>query len=236
MSSWRPGIRALAWGTFILLCVSLQSHGQEPRKRTLGGGAPSSKQGLGRQDCLGCHKAFADKYMGMKNVHAVVKENKCDQCHLRHGLVDEARPEEGRQRALLHLPCQGHDRPEQGPRPHRRQEREVRRCCHNPHASAERTTSSRRRAATVCYQCHEKARLREGGRPQGAADERVLDLPLVARRRPARPPGQGGEGPVPRLPRGERAGLQEGPRRLPGRPGVRVRAATIPTAPRRPSS
>ena len=72
--------RCCAW-------ASSSSHGQEPRRRTLGGGAQSSKQGLGRQDCLGCHKTFADKYMGMKNVHAPVKENKCDDCHLRHGLV-----------------------------------------------------------------------------------------------------------------------------------------------------
>ena len=38
----------------------------------------------------------------------------------------EARPEEGRQRSLLHLPREGHARAEQGPRPHRGQERAVR--------------------------------------------------------------------------------------------------------------
>ena len=83
----RRAFWALACGTIVVLCVSVQSHGQE-RKRTLGGGTQTTKQGLAGRDCLtGCHKEFSDKYMGMKNVHAVVKENKCEECHLRHGLV-----------------------------------------------------------------------------------------------------------------------------------------------------
>ena len=84
----RSALRTVAWSIVITLLVGFQaSHGQEPKRRTLGGATPSSKQGLAGSDCLGCHKAFADKYMGMKNVHAVVKANTCDQCHLRHGLV-----------------------------------------------------------------------------------------------------------------------------------------------------
>src|SRR5574342_173765 len=40
-----------------------------------------------KKDCLDCHKKFADQYLGMKNVHSVVKEKKCESCHLRHGLL-----------------------------------------------------------------------------------------------------------------------------------------------------
>jgi predicted CXXCH cytochrome family protein len=52
----------------------------------LGGGAQSGPK-FAKKDCLDCHKKFADKYMGMKNVHAVVKEKNCEGCHLRHGIV-----------------------------------------------------------------------------------------------------------------------------------------------------
>ncbi len=40
-----------------------------------------------KKECLDCHKKFADKYLGMKNVHSMVKEKKCEDCHLRHGKV-----------------------------------------------------------------------------------------------------------------------------------------------------
>ena len=40
-----------------------------------------------RKECLDCHKKFGDKYFGLKSVHKVVKENKCEDCHQRHGIV-----------------------------------------------------------------------------------------------------------------------------------------------------
>ena len=40
-----------------------------------------------RKECLDCHTKFAEKYLSMKNVHAVVKEKKCEDCHIRHGMV-----------------------------------------------------------------------------------------------------------------------------------------------------
>jgi len=40
-----------------------------------------------RKECLDCHTKFAGKYLGMKTIHAVVKEKKCEDCHLRHGKV-----------------------------------------------------------------------------------------------------------------------------------------------------
>jgi len=40
-----------------------------------------------RKGCLDCHKKFSDKYLSMKSVHLPVKEGKCEDCHLRHGIV-----------------------------------------------------------------------------------------------------------------------------------------------------
>jgi predicted CXXCH cytochrome family protein len=37
--------------------------------------------------CLECHQKLADKYAGLKYAHPAVKERKCEECHLRHGLV-----------------------------------------------------------------------------------------------------------------------------------------------------
>src|SRR5512143_1545707 len=51
--------------------------------------------------CLDCHKKFADKYLGMKNVHQVVKANQCETCHLRHGLIPKlALKKEGNESCL----------------------------------------------------------------------------------------------------------------------------------------
>src|SRR5512134_700255 len=64
-----------ALGALFFLCVVLNA--------AIG----TAAQKPARKDCLDCHTKFADKYLGMKNVHAVVKERKCEGCHLRHGLV-----------------------------------------------------------------------------------------------------------------------------------------------------
>ena len=39
------------------------------------------------KECLDCHKKEADKYAAYKYAHAAVREKKCEECHLRHGLV-----------------------------------------------------------------------------------------------------------------------------------------------------
>ena len=40
-----------------------------------------------RKECLDCHAKFADKLHDLKNLHAPVKSQKCEECHLRHGTV-----------------------------------------------------------------------------------------------------------------------------------------------------
>ena len=50
--------------------------------------APSRQTGkFARKECLDCHTEFAAKYLSMPDVHAVVKEKKCEDCHLRHGII-----------------------------------------------------------------------------------------------------------------------------------------------------
>ena len=50
-------------------------------------GTALAQKKFASKECLDCHTKFTDKYMGMKNVHAVVKDKKCEECHLRHGRV-----------------------------------------------------------------------------------------------------------------------------------------------------
>jgi predicted CXXCH cytochrome family protein len=39
------------------------------------------------KDCLECHQKFAEKTAGLKFQHSSVKQRKCEDCHLRHGVV-----------------------------------------------------------------------------------------------------------------------------------------------------
>jgi len=40
-----------------------------------------------RKGCLDCHKKFSEKILSLKNLHPGMKEGKCEDCHLRHGIV-----------------------------------------------------------------------------------------------------------------------------------------------------
>src|ERR1700693_4772551 len=40
-----------------------------------------------RRECLDCHKKFEEKYFSKKFIHSLVKDRKCEECHLRHGIV-----------------------------------------------------------------------------------------------------------------------------------------------------
>src|SRR5574341_772863 len=120
--------------------------------------APDSAQAqrkLDKKECLDCHKKFADKYLGMKNVHAVVKEHQCEECHLRHGRIPKLllkkmgndlcfschnKEKIGMNRAKVHTALR------KG------------KCtsCHDPHASPAGRLLKEEGAA-LCAQCHAKA-------------------------------------------------------------------------------
>jgi predicted CXXCH cytochrome family protein len=79
--------KVLLLGMVLLFCgVLVYACAEAPQQRTLGGGVAAGKR-LPGKNCLDCHKKFSDKYMGMKNVHPNVKQGKCEDCHLRHGII-----------------------------------------------------------------------------------------------------------------------------------------------------
>jgi predicted CXXCH cytochrome family protein len=86
-----------------------------------------------QKQCLDCHTDFKAKYFSMANVHAVVKEQKCEDCHLRHGVLPKLLlKEQGNQ---LCLTCH---KPEQIGMDKQRAHTALKngKCidCHNPHA------------------------------------------------------------------------------------------------------
>ncbi|HEY5677815.1 MAG TPA: cytochrome c3 family protein, partial [Myxococcales bacterium] len=40
-----------------------------------------------RKDCLDCHAAFREKVLSRTHLHSSVKQQKCEDCHIRHGIV-----------------------------------------------------------------------------------------------------------------------------------------------------
>src|SRR5512146_1946400 len=107
-----------------------------------------------KKGCLDCHKKFAEKYLSMKDVHPVVKAGKCEDCHLRHGLVPKlmmkkdgnelcyschAKEKIGLNRAGVHTALKSG------------------KCtsCHNPHAS-QGSHLLNAEGNGICYLCHKK--------------------------------------------------------------------------------
>src|SRR5512144_1307002 len=75
---WSAALLAGALGALLLAPASATA--QLVRKQ------PGGKSFQGK-DCLECHKKFADKYGSAKFAHKAVKERRCEDCHLRHGIV-----------------------------------------------------------------------------------------------------------------------------------------------------
>ena len=113
-----------------------------------------TKSRFARKNCLDCHKKFADKYMAMKNIHAVVKEKKCEDCHLRHGLVGKLiLKKDGNE---ICYPC--HSKEKIGMNKtnvHTALKRGKCIQCHNPHAS-QASHLLKAEGKEACFQCHKK--------------------------------------------------------------------------------
>jgi len=104
--------------------------------------------------CLDCHTTFAEKYMTRKNVHAVVKEQKCEVCHLRHGIVPKLILK--KKNNDLCYTC--HEKENMGmDRPVVHTAIKIGRCtaCHDPHASTS-VSLLKTEVGTICYQCHKR--------------------------------------------------------------------------------
>ena len=116
------------------------------------GGSSGSK--FAKKECLDCHKKFADKYLGMKNVHAVVKEKNCEACHLRHGIVPKLLLKKNGNE--LCLGC--HTKKKIGlnkSNVHTVLKRGNCTICHDPHAS-QGSHLLKKEGGEVCYECHKK--------------------------------------------------------------------------------
>jgi len=116
--------------------------------------AVAAPKKFARKECMDCHTKFADKYSSLKYVHTIVKENKCEECHLRHGIVAKlllkkdgnqvcyschSKEKIGLTKKTIHAPLK------------------VGKCsvCHNSHASAY-PHLLKSEGNAVCYQCHKK--------------------------------------------------------------------------------
>lgn len=131
-------------GAVVLLCVVVLYAGT---------GSTAGKKFAGK-DCLDCHKKFADKYLGMKDVHPVVKEKKCEACHLRHGIV----PKLLLKKTGNDLCFDCHAREKMGmskQNVHSALKRGKCTACHNPHASQGDHLLAAE-SKDVCYLCHKK--------------------------------------------------------------------------------
>ena len=117
--------------------------------------APSGKiRTFERKECVECHTDFVDKYFGMKNVHAVVKEKQCEACHLRHGKVPKLLFK--RQGNELCLEC--HKKTAIGMAKavvHTALKEGTCTDCHVPHASNTRSLL-KAEGRDLCYQCTPK--------------------------------------------------------------------------------
>src|SRR5271169_2036769 len=112
----------------------------------------AQKRQFTHKDCLDCHTTFIEKYFSMTHVHQPVKEKKCEQCHLRHGLTTVVALKADVNE--LCLSC--HEKEKIGltkPTIHVPLQKEKCTICHNPHASQ----SNHLLAAEgdkVCNKCH----------------------------------------------------------------------------------
>ena len=107
-----------------------------------------------KKECLDCHTKFAQKYLGMKDVHQVVKEKKCEECHIRHGIVPKLLLKETG--TALCVKCHGKDKIGMGKKfVHTALKAGNCTQCHTPHASEGRKLL-RVEGNAVCYTCHKK--------------------------------------------------------------------------------
>jgi predicted CXXCH cytochrome family protein len=93
--------------------------------------------------------------MGMKNVHAVVKEKNCEGCHLRHGIVPKLLLKKDGNEVCF--PC--HSKEKIGlnkSNVHTVLKRGKCVTCHDPHASSA-AHLLKKEGNEACYECHKKA-------------------------------------------------------------------------------
>ena len=107
-----------------------------------------------RKGCLDCHKKFSEKYLSLKNLHPGMKEGKCEDCHLRHGIVPKLLlKKDGNE---LCYSCHSKDKIGLNqPKVHTVLKTGKCTSCHNPHGS-QGSHLLKAEGPEACYQCHKK--------------------------------------------------------------------------------
>ncbi len=192
----------------------------------LGPGAQAQERQFKSKDCMECHGKFAEKMAPLKYQHTAVKQKKCEECHLRHGLVP---------RLVMKQPGNAlcttcHKRDALGlDKPFRHTALISGSCltCHDPHGSNE-PHLLKAKGAETCYACHKREPASSASTSTPRSPRRGAAAATPPTARSARGCSRPAEGVLcGQVPRGQGAGLQEGPRRLPG--GRPARPATIRT-------
>ncbi|MFA5701649.1 MAG: cytochrome c3 family protein, partial [Desulfuromonas sp.] len=115
----------------------------------------AAKRSFAKKNCIDCHGDFAKEYLSKKNVHQVVKENKCEECHLPHGIVPKLLLKESGDKICLRCHSEesiGLDQPQV----HTALKRGQCSTCHDPHASDNKFLLSSG-GNDICFGCHDQA-------------------------------------------------------------------------------
>ena len=116
---------------------------------------PTVKRSFVKKDCLVCHQDFKEQFLAKKNLHSPMKENSCEACHLRHGVIGQLLLK--KQGNALCFDC--HDTEALGlnrPFPHTALSGSgTCTTCHNPHSS-DFSNLLKGEDTSACYECHDK--------------------------------------------------------------------------------
>lgn len=154
LKGWRRYDSSSILAILFILCGSIfYSCTEAPTSRTLGG-APGTGKRFAQKECLDCHKNFVDQYLTMQNIHPGVKETRCEDCHIRHGLIPKLiLKKDGNE---LCYSC--HSKEKIGlDKKNIHTALKNAKCitCHNPHASKVKYLL-KAEGKELCYQCHKK--------------------------------------------------------------------------------
>ncbi len=138
--------RALVGVTLLLGALALTVLASAPGE--------AAKRTFARKGCVDCHKDFEEKYLSLKHVHPVVKELKCEECHLPHGLVAKLLLKENGNK-LCSLCHSEKDLNLDQPGVHTALRKGKCTTCHDPHGSNNQFLLSAQ-GSEICFKCHEK--------------------------------------------------------------------------------
>ncbi|MGD8352720.1 MAG: cytochrome c3 family protein, partial [Pseudomonadota bacterium] len=116
--------------------------------------AAKKKRTFKRKECVDCHTQFKEEVLSRNNLHDILKNGDCEQCHLRHGLVGKLILKEDGEG--LCISCHSEDDLKLNRKVvHQAVESGDCTACHDPHAS-EYDNLLRAEGGDTCYKCHDK--------------------------------------------------------------------------------